>query len=348
VSAVAEPVGHDAIRAMLRGLAASSASADAPLHHAWLFAGPAGVGKYAVARWWASLLKCPAIGQCDPVCESCRLAAGAVHPDILETGPAPKDKDAHPEAGEDVERERYFKVEQSRELIRRLSLRPTRPGPRVAVVREAASMTAEAQNALLKLLEEPPGTAVIVLVTDNPGAMLQTVRSRCRHLVFGALAERDVAEALSRLGHDETSSRAAAACSRGSVARALVFDADGLADRERVLLAFEELRDDPSGLDAMVQALAARKDSGYALVDLLEWQMAKVEASLGRAASEPSDALAEILSRVAAKSGGADHDAACLLDEAQQIQWAIDAVARNANAKLVIRDLLLNVRVSAR
>lgn len=339
MSAVREPVGHDAIRAMLRTLAESrTGDAAAPLQHAWLFAGPPGVGKFQVARWWASLLKCPEAGRCAPSCESCKLVAGAVHPDVFETGPAPKDKNAVQTADAVIERKKSVGVDESRTLLHRLSLRPVKPGPRVAIVREAGTMTVEAQNALLKMLEEPPGSAVIILVTDNIGAMLTTVRSRCRHLSFGALTAVEVATVLQGLGQSADDAAAAAACSRGSVARALVFDADGLEDREAVLLAFEAAHDDPLAIEPLVAMLAARKESGYALVDLLEWLLARAEASLGRMPAEPSPALARILAATGPESTSA------LVDEAGRVQQAIDSIARNANPRLVIRDLLLNVK----
>jgi DNA polymerase-3 subunit delta' len=336
---LAEPIGHDAIRSMLRTYARRRASgADAVLHHAWLFAGPPGVGKFQVARWWASLLKCPGTGDCDPVCDSCRLVAGGVHPDVFETGPAPKDKNALQVADIAIERKKSVGIAESRDLIRRLALRSMKPGPRVAIVREADTMTPEAQNALLKLLEEPQGSAVIVLVTDNIGSMLATVRSRCRHLPFGALAEREVLEVLTRLGWEAAEAAAAAACSRGSVTRALAFDADGLAERESMLLAWEAVHRGPGDIESLVQALVARKDDGYALGDILEWQLAKIETCLGRSAAEPSPGLARILRQ------GTAADAPAMIGQAERIQATIDALARNANARLVIRDLLMNVR----
>jgi DNA polymerase-3 subunit delta' len=339
LSLVREPVGHDAIRAMLRTLAEKRAAAgDAALQHAWLFAGPPGVGKFLMARWWASLLKCPEIGRCGPSCESCRLVAGAVHPDVFETGPAPKEKNAVQTADGVIERKKSVGVDESRTLLHRLSLRPVKPGPRVAIVREAGTMTVEAQNALLKMLEEPPGSAVIILVTDNIGAMLTTVRSRCRHLSFGALTNDEVATVLRGLGQDGDDAAAAAACSHGSVSRALVFDADGLADREELLLAFEAVHGDPMAVEPLVAMLAARKESGYALVDLLEWLLAKAEASLGRPPAEPSEALAAIL------AGTGSDRTRTIVEEAGLVQEAIDAIARNANPRLVIRDLLLNVK----
>jgi len=297
---------------------------DLGLHHAWLFSGPSGVGKYVVARWWAMLLQCDTTGDCSPPCESCRLIAGGVHPDVVEAAPAP-DKSS-------------IGIDDSRAFARSLALRPSRRGPRVGIIRSADTMTVDAQNAILKLLEEPPGFAVIILVADNASAMLPTVRSRCRHLTFGCLEEREVLEVLRRLGRGDEEAVAAAACSRGSVARALCYDADGLADRETVLLTFEGVIAGTTDIDAMLQTLMARKESGYALGDLLEWQLAKVQRSLGHSRHEPSAALAAILEAATAA------DARALLDHARRIEWTIGALERNANARLVIRDLLANVR----
>lgn len=323
---IEEPIGHEAVRETLRALAQRrSGDAAAALHHAWLFAGPAGVGKFQVARWWASLLKCPQAGGCDASCQSCRLLRGGVHPDVLETSP-------------ELEGKKSFGVDESRALLHRLMLRPLRPGPRIAIVREAATMTPDAQNALLKLLEEPPGSAVIVLVTDNIGAMLPTVRSRCRHLAFGALADGEIARVLVKLGKTGEEAAAAAACAHGSVARALAMDAEGLADREKTLLAFEAVRRDCAAIEPLVQSLAARKDDGYSLAEILEWQLSKIHAALGRRDAEPSPQLASVLDDCRSVQ------ARTLIEEAERILYTIDAIARNANAKLVIRDLLMNVR----
>ena len=319
------PIGHEHIREQLAALAARVvAGNDRGLHHAWLFSGPAGVGKFLTARWWAMLLHCESGGTCSPPCESCRLVAGGVHPDVVEAAPAP-DKSS-------------FGIEDSRQFTQRLSLRASRRGPRVGIVRAAATMTWEAQNALLKTLEEPPGSCVIILVTDNASAMLATVRSRCRHLTFGALEESEVVEALARLGRERAEAEAAAACSRGSVARALSMDAEGLADREQVLSAFEGLLAGNVDMDALLSTLLERKESEYALPDLLEWQLAKVQRSLGHARREPSPALA------AALETAAGADTAALLEDAGRIEWTMRALDRNANARLVIRDLLVNVR----
>ena len=95
---------------------------------------------------------------------------------------------------------------------------------------------------------------------------------------------------------------------------------------------------DPAAIEPLVAMLAARKDEGYALAELLEWQLAKVHAALGRSVAEPSPQLAVALDQCRGSEPRA------LIEQAERIQHTIDALARNANAKLVIRDLLMNVR----
>jgi len=325
MSRILEPLGHTEVRALLGELAQALAQGrDQGLHHAWLFSGPRGVGKFLTARWWAALLKCPQAGACEPACESCRLIANGVHPDVVEMA-IPENK-------------RSIGIDESRQLLQRLSLRPVRRGPRIGIVRDAGDMTIDAQNAMLKLLEEPPGFAVIVLVADNASSMLPTVRSRCRHLAFGTLDDADVEAILVSLGRGPEEAAAAAACAHGSAARAAAYDTDGLAEREATLLAYERVRNGEAEVDEVVQTLVARKESGYALGELLEWQLTKVRSSLGERAHEPCAALAAVLKRAT----GADTNA--LLQDAGRIHWTMTALARNANARLAIRDLLLNVR----
>jgi len=175
-------------------------------------------------------------------------------------------------------------------------------------------------------------------VADNASSMLPTVRSRCRHLAFGNLDDADVAAVLVSLGREPEEAAAAAACAHGSVARAAGYDAEGLAEREAMLVAYEQLRSGDVEIDSVVQTLVSRKESGYALGELLEWQLAKVKSSLGDRAHEPSALLCGILDRAA----GAD--TAALLEEAARIHWTMTALNRNANARLAIRDMLLNVR----
>ncbi len=89
-----------------------------------------------------------------------------------------------------------IKVDQVREVVERTAYRPFEGRRRVVIVDEADAMLSEAQNALLKTLEEPPSASMFVLVTSRPDELLPTVRSRCQRLRFGRLTAGEIAAVL--------------------------------------------------------------------------------------------------------------------------------------------------------
>src|SRR5215831_4564638 len=183
-----------------------------------IFAGPEGVGKRLTAVALAQALNCPnqAGGDGCGRCASCTRIARGVHADLLVIAPG--------DTG-------TIKVDQVREAIDRAAYRPFEGRRRVVIVEEADALQPEAQNALLKTLEEPPPASVFVLVTARPDVLLPTVRSRCQRLRFGPLAAHDVAALLVRdHGYAQADAQAAAAASDGSVGRALGADADETID----------------------------------------------------------------------------------------------------------------------
>jgi DNA polymerase-3 subunit delta' len=140
-------------------------------------------------------------------CGACRKIARGVHPDVLVLEPG--------ESGS-------IKIEDVREAIGRAAYRPFEGRRRVTIVDEADALVLNAQDALLKTLEEPASGSIFVLVTARPDALLPTIRSRCYRLRFGRLAEADVAAILrEQHGWSETDARAAAALADGSVGAAL-------------------------------------------------------------------------------------------------------------------------------
>src|SRR5256714_6078681 len=137
--------------------------------HAYLFHGPAGVGKRKAALAFAAEL----IG------EVARVERGA-HPDVYVLEPL----------GDQI------RIDAVRELRRDLHMRPFEADRRVYLVLGAHLMNEEAADALLKDLEEPPSYAVIVLVADALGPLPDTIRSRCQHVSFRRLSERAMREAV--------------------------------------------------------------------------------------------------------------------------------------------------------
>ena len=218
-----EIIGHRRLTALLaRAIERNS------LPPTLLFAGPHGVGKWAVARAMAQAVNClepvrPADGGL-PVdacgkCRACDRIARHVHVDVVAL--EPDDKAA-------------IKIDVVREMLARTAYRPFEGKRRVVMIREADSLTEESQNSLLKSLEEPSPGTMFVLTTAVPGALLPTVRSRCMRLRFGRLTSNELATALTRFfDYADADARAAAALADGSIGQALALvDSDLSAYRD--------------------------------------------------------------------------------------------------------------------
>ena len=212
--------GHQPLLALL-----ARATERGSLPPSLIFSGPEGIGKRLAAVALAQSLNCerpiawpaddPGVSGCG-TCSSCRRIARGVHADVLLVEPG--DTGA-------------IKVDQVREAIERAAYRPFEGRKRVVIVDEADALVPEAQNALLKTLEEPPAASVFVLVTSRPDLLLPTVRSRCQRLRFGPLAPAEVADVLMR-EHDMSAAdaHAAAAASDGSIGVALARSGDEVVD----------------------------------------------------------------------------------------------------------------------
>jgi DNA polymerase-3 subunit delta' len=148
--------------------------------HALLLAGAAGLGKRNLALEFARALLCESPrsggGACR-ACDGCRYVAAGQHPDLRLIEPFDVEDDGTATPTE------WIRVQQVRALIEWIQLSSHRRGAKVAVVVPAERMNAEAANALLKTLEEPPASSYLILVTHQPGRLPATVRSRCLHVV---------------------------------------------------------------------------------------------------------------------------------------------------------------------
>jgi DNA polymerase-3 subunit delta' len=153
-----------------------------------IFSGPAGAGKREAAIATAQAINCLAPrgeGETYDACGTCaactRIARGA-HPDVVIVEPG--------DSGS-------IKIEQIRDVIDRAGYRPFEGRRRVVIINEADAMAASPQNALLKVLEEPPPSSVFILVTARPDLLLPTVQSRCQRMRF-QLAEQAASEGEAR------------------------------------------------------------------------------------------------------------------------------------------------------
>jgi DNA polymerase-3 subunit delta' len=157
--------------------------------HSYLFIGPQGVGKFLVAKTLAKALNClqKNTDSCD-TCASCLKIEKNQHPDMHII-----DVEINPEVDSNA-----IKIESIRQLQKEINLKPYEARKKVFIINNAHNLTAEASNALLKTLEEPPLDSLIILVTSKPGLLFKTVISRCRIIKFYPLKRTVLKDLISR------------------------------------------------------------------------------------------------------------------------------------------------------
>lgn len=144
------------------------------LSHAYILSGPAGSGRHTLARQLAAAMVCTdpgerPCGRCGP----CKKVQRGIHPDVVVIAGASEGKP--------------IAVDQVRALRADAHIRPNEGERKVYLLERADQMNASAQNAMLKLLEEGPSYAAFLLIAENAGGLLQTVRSRCEELALSPL-----------------------------------------------------------------------------------------------------------------------------------------------------------------
>lgn len=195
--------------------------------HAILLSGPSGIGKFMVATALANTLLCLGNkpGPCGS-CQSCLQVSYGTHPDLLVIEPDGA----------------TIKIEQIRKLQQEVVLTPYVSARRVCIIDGAELMTVQATNSLLKVLEEPTGDIVFILVSANKEMLLPTILSRCMNITFQSLIPDLLAQALANKGFSAIQAEVAARLSRGRMGAALAMLApDGFAMRNQAANIMESL-----------------------------------------------------------------------------------------------------------
>ena len=307
-------VGHDVVVKRLR-----RALAAGRLPNTYLFAGPPGIGKAATAHAFAAALLCDGTG--DDACGTCPGCLGTAresHPDLVVVRV--------------LEGAAEIKIDQARELQRRLRLRPIRARRKVALLDDADRLNLAAQHAMLKTFEEPPGAAVLILIASNVAALLPTVISRCQRIDFAPLDDGAVERLLiERCGVEPGEAREMARVGNGSVGEARLFRSE-LAERARteLLPLLDGLARRPYG-----ELAGLAQDWGrLPLVDLLVLLRAPLAWYRRR--------LAEVMA-----PGGTD-DHRVVLSQLRTVYDTMERLRRNAHRQLTLDAMLLELRQAAR
>jgi len=214
-------------------------------HHAYLLAGPEGGGKQQVARAFAAALLCPN-GGCGE-CRACALALADRHPNVFAV--EPEGRDIH--------------VETVRQEVWHPAFRTApEPGRKVFVIREADRLNPAAADVLLKVLEEPPADAVLLLLSARPDELPETVVSRCHVVAFLPLAEPFVARALEDEGVASDVALLAARLAGGNLGRArrIATGHDGMTFRDAAREALALVAKGPAGALAAADVVLSSAD----------------------------------------------------------------------------------------
>lgn len=253
-----------------------AAAASGRLAHAWLITGPCGIGKATFAFRFARFLLASRAGEAaaaaglgvPPDSAVFRRVASGGHADLLTI-----------ERSFDDRRERLRKeivVDDVRAVGAFLAQTPAESGWRIVIVDKADALNRNAANALLKVLEEPPEKSVLLLVSDAPGRLLPTIRSRCCRLALQPLPAGILTELIGRYRPDlgQGESEALAAVAEGSIGRALAMAEAGVGalqgELQQLFLSLPAL--DPVGLHRLGDGVLKQGDDGFAvLCELIRW-----------------------------------------------------------------------------
>jgi len=207
----------------LRFLKASLLSGRAA--HSYIFAGPAGVGKMSAAMWFAMGLMCetPQEGVACGLCSSCRRFSKGNYPYLKVISPE----------------KNTIKISQVREIRDFLKYKVEESVHRFIIIDEAETMTPEAANSLLKILEEPPMRTTFILLADNLTRLFPTIISRCQVINFTALSRETISEILLDRGFNAEDIAWVLPVAQGSAGRALeMIEDEGLKENRGKIISF--------------------------------------------------------------------------------------------------------------
>jgi len=309
--------------------------------HALLFTGISGIGKLTMAKTFAMALNCrqnppdrpqdsrggePPCGKCP----TCLKISNERHPDIISLKP----------------QKTTLRIDQIRNLLSTLAMKPFSARHRVVIIDEAQALTPEAGNALLKVLEEPPPDTILILISIQKSDLLPTIVSRCRHIHFQPLSPQDLATLLSRhQGLESEQARVIAGLAGGSYEKALGLASGKWQDMRNWLIQAIGLGQSKSQGSATITAamalagqLAQRKDRIEELLGILSTWLRDLAvlpyAGEGVINADCHPVLEQVRSRLSDQT---------LLGMWETVQNAQKDIAANGNLRLTMEIMTLGL-----
>ncbi len=331
-------IGHEGAKSALR-----NALAAGRLAGALLVCGPEGAGRRTLVREVAKALNCRGGADAPLPCGACGPCGR------IERGTAGDYVRVEPDG-------QSIGIAQVQGLLEEMALAPVEGGTRVFVVAPAGALTEEAQNALLKGLEEPPGRSVVVLVATREDELLPTVASRCRVVRLSELSTDEVVAVLAREGIDPAEAAERARWCAGSPGRALSDEALALArlasDAVEALASGAAYADPLGTVDRLAPQVGITKGEGGVDAQVKRARLGALLRAIGRTLRDAlvhregaarrrlSGASPELLARLAHAPAGRLEDA---IDHLVRLEEELE---QSVNPALVLEGMVLDVGAS--
>jgi DNA polymerase III subunit delta' len=329
-------VGNERIKKLLK-----RAVAEGRIGQGLIFAGQRGVGKLQFALALAQAINCerPEQGDACGSCGSCRRIERKEHLDVRTILRESQDPSLKKDS-----KSQFIKVDQMRDMSHEAQFRPREGRRRVFIIDEAEWLREEAANSILKTLEEPPETTLLILVTSRPYQLLETIRSRCQMLSFAPLSAAEL-EAYLKANYKRPAeeTRMLARLARGSIGRTLEIDLGVYREkREFMLDLFDALaiRRDTVKLLSVAEHLGRKLEKEefenhldvlmVLLADLFHLKLGEPTESLTN--SDIAAALEPVAKAVTLEQ---------ITDLAEGIEQVLRSLTRNVNRQLAMEAILI-------
>ena len=282
--------------------------------HFYLICGPEGSGKRTLAKLLAAALMCTGGDKPCGHCEGCRKVLSGVHPDFITV---------------DDPEKKAVPVDLIRQARADIYVQPNEGQRKIYLFPRGQDMAVPGQNALLKILEEPPSYGVFLLITDNPERLLPTVRSRCTELTLQPIPEAEIRRELQRKFPEAAPDTLDAAISRsggyfGQAAKLLA----GSEDMAQQTVDFAAAFANRSAMGLIQVLVPMEKWKRDQLIPTLEQWLSVLEESLACRAG--GRAVSELARRISASRSSAD-----LMSAIRQLQKCIEYAQGNVSPAAV-------------